>query len=81
MKSPVHTKETEAINDDFERIELIKLLDTYGSKLKYEPQNIRLRTEEFIDKKFGFADAAHVAFSEFYNSDSISCDDKLLKKC
>jgi len=81
IKSPVHIKEIESINDDFERIELIKLLDTYGSKLKYDSQNIRSRTEELIDKNFGFADAAHVAFSEFYNSDFISCDDKLLKKC
>ncbi len=81
MKSPVHIKEIESINDDFERVELIKLLDTYGEKLKYSSKKIRTRTEELILNNFGIADAAHVAFSEFYDSYFISCDDKLLKKC
>ena len=81
MKSPVHIKEIESISDDFERVELIKLLDTYGKKLKYNSQKIKNRTEELFTKNFGIADAAHVAFSEFYDSYFISCDDKLLKKC
>jgi predicted nucleic acid-binding protein len=81
MKSPVHIKEIESISDDFERVEIIKLLDIYGEKLKYNSQKIKERTEELFSKNFGIADAAHVVFSEFYESSFISCDDKLLKKC
>lgn len=81
MKSSVHYKEIGSINDDFERIELIKLLEWYGETSKYDPKVIRKRTEELINLNFGIADAAHVAFSEYYNSVFISCDDRLLKKC
>jgi len=81
IKSPIHIKEIESISDSLERIELLRLLDTYGSQSKYDSKIIKTRTEELISKKFGIADAVHVAFSEFYNSDFITCDDKLLKKC
>lgn len=81
MKSPVHINEIESIKDDFERIEILRLLDAYGAIIKYNSTKIKMRTEELIIKNLGIADAAHIAFSEFYNSVFISCDDKLIKKC
>ncbi len=81
MKSPVHYREIGAIRDDYERIELIELLDSYGAQPKYNTKDIKKRTEDLIEINFGIADAAHVAFSEFYESVFISCDDKLLNKC
>jgi hypothetical protein len=81
MKSPIHYKEIESIYDDLERIELIKLLDTYGKEIKFNKSILRKRTEEIYELNFGIADAAHVAFAENYHSTFISCDDKLLNKC
>jgi predicted nucleic acid-binding protein len=82
--------ETDAINliitgvraiDEFEKKELLHLLEEYGNENKPELDIIKKRTEELILIKFGIADAAHVAFSEYYGSIFISCDDKLLNKC
>jgi len=81
MKSPVHLKEIKAIIDEFEKKELLHLLEEYGNENKPELDIIKKRTEELILIKFGIADAAHVAFSEYYGSIFISCDDKLLNKC
>ena len=81
LNSPVHIKEIDAITDDFERLELLKLLQIYGTTPKYNSDFLRSRTEELISKSFGIADAAHIAFSEFFESYFISCDDKLIKKC
>jgi len=81
MKSPVHIKEIQVISDDFERTELLRLLETYGRTNKFEPEILRERTEFLISKKFGIADAAHIAFSENYDSIFITCDDKLLSSC
>lgn len=81
MKSPVHLKEIKAITDEFEKKELIRLLENYGNEVKADPVVIRRRTEELILKKFGIADAAHISFSEYYGSIFISCDDKLLNRC
>ncbi len=80
LKSPVHIKEIEAIDNDFERLELFNLINTYGTMPQYDSHIVKKRTEELITKKFGIADAAHVAFSEFFGSCFISCDDKLIKK-
>lgn len=81
MKSPVHIREIQAISDDFERTELLRLLETYGKSAGIEPEIVRARTEFLNSKMFGIADAAHVAFSEYYNSIFITCDDKLLSRC
>ncbi len=81
MKSPVHIKEISSITDDFERIELLNLLNIYGNKDKYNSSEVRKRAEDLVEKKFGPADAAHVAFAEHLKSYFISCDDKLLKAC
>lgn len=81
MISPVHIKELESISDDFERIELLNLLNSFGKQKKYNSDLIRSRIEELLLYNFGIADASHIAFSEFYKSQFISCDDKLLKLC
>jgi len=81
MKSPVHLKEITAIADEFEKKELLRLLEDYGNESRMEFSAIKERTEELIFKRFGIADAAHIAFSEYYGSIFISCDDKLLGKC
>ena len=81
MKSVVHNKEIQAITDDFERNELFRILDNYGKSIKIETGIVKKRTEELILKKFGIADAAHVAFAEYYKSIFITCDDKLLNRC
>lgn len=81
MKSPVHIREIQVIPDDYERTEILRLLETYGKTVKVEPGTIKKRTEHLISLKFGVADAAHIAFSEYYNSIFISCDDKLLNRC
>lgn len=81
MKSPVHIREIQVIPDDFERTEILRLLETFGKTVKVENEIIRERIEFLISKGFGIADAADVAFSEYYNSIFISCDDKLLSRC
>jgi len=58
MKSPVHIREIEVITDDFERTELLRLLETYGRTIKVESEIVRNRTEFLISKMFGIADAA-----------------------
>ncbi len=81
IKSPVYFAEIDSIVDDLERIELLELLDKYGKAITVNMSSVKKRTEELISYNFGIADAAHIAFSEHYNSSFISCDDKLLKKC
>lgn len=41
----------------------------------------RARAEALHARKFGIADAAHVAFAEAAVDFFISCDDRLVKKC
>ena len=41
----------------------------------------RARSEGLRARKFGLADAAHVAFAEATTDVFISCDDRLVKKC
>lgn len=81
MKSPVHLAEIDAIKDDFERKELLSLLENYGETVTVVTNQVRLRTEELIDHNFGIADAAHIAFAESYDSVFITCDDKLIGRC
>jgi len=81
MKSKVHLIEINSISDDLERIELLELLKNYGKSLKVEQKKVKLRIEELLLYNFDLADASHIAFSEFYGSIFISCDDKLLNKC
>ena len=79
--SPVHIKEIEAIPTDFERIELLEFLKSYGETIHLNMDKIRQVAEDFIKIGLGTADAAHIAFAEQAGAFFISCDDKLIKKC
>ena len=62
----------------------MRLLESYGETFSFDQSAnkiLKARTEELISKKFGVADAAQVAFSEYYGSVFITCDDKLLASC
>ena len=78
--SSVHFKEVEAIEDSYERMELIVLLNRFGKKTSYQLNDVRKRAESLYSLSFGIADAAHVAFAETSAAYFITCDDKLLKK-
>ncbi len=79
--SPVHIKEIKAIQNEFERVQLITLLGKYGKTLEMNLKNARERAEKLVDLGFGVADAAHVAFAEMAEAEFISCDKKLIKQC
>ena len=81
IASPVHFEEVNAIKDPHERYELLALLTKYGTSPPYALEKIRARAEYLYSKKFGVADAAHIAFAEAKADFFISCDEKLLKKC
>ena len=78
--SPVHFKEDEAIEDSYERMELIVLLNRFGKKPSCQLNKVRKRAENLYSLNCGIADAAHVAFAETSTEYFITCDDKLLKK-
>jgi predicted nucleic acid-binding protein len=81
LVSPVHIKEIEAIENNFERIEILELLKKYGESINWNMQKTRQIAEDLIKKGLGVADAAHIAFAQQAGALFISCDDKLLKKC
>ncbi|MBU0699852.1 hypothetical protein KKE26_00915 [bacterium] len=78
--SPVHIKEIEDIEDVYERLDVVILLDKYGVKPQCDLSGIRKRAEHLYLLKFGVADAAHIAFAEATADFFITCDDRLLKK-
>lgn len=79
--SPVHWEEIAAIEDVQERYEILAVLKKFGVAPKYDSARIKERAECLYNKKFGVADAAHIAFAEAVADCFISCDDKLIKKC
>ena len=79
--SPVHREEVNAIKDFQERYEVSALLLKFGVKVEPDLSKIKNRAEYLYSKRFGIADAAHVAFAEATCDYFISCDDKLLKQC
>ncbi|MGK5092431.1 hypothetical protein WDW89_10525 [Deltaproteobacteria bacterium TL4] len=81
MTSTVHFLELEQIKESQERIEVIQLLQNYGSQPVCDVRLGRTRAEELFSKKLGSADAAHIAYAELMADVFISCDDKLIKKC
>ncbi len=81
INSPVLIKEIESIDDDLERTELLQLLNKYGKIYNFKADILKNRIETLISLRFGIADAAHIAFAEYYNAIFITCDDKLLNKC
>ena len=79
--SRVHLEEIAAIKDVQEKYELMGMLNKYGKELDCDLTKIRSRAEELHARKFGIADAAHLAFAEAISNIFISCDDKLINKC
>lgn len=79
--SPVHYRKIAAFPDLIERVELLGVINNLGTQIKTDPIAARQRAEYLIQRGFGVADAAHVAFAEAASASFISCDDKLLKKC
>lgn len=79
--SPVHLSEISAIPEIYERIHLKTILYKYGKELKVNLLEAKQRAEELVEKGFGVADAAHIAFAEKSEIPFVTCDDQLLKKC
>lgn len=79
--SPVHIEEISSIPDIVERIELQMRLEELAKPVKLDLAGVKKRAEELCTLKFGVADAAHVAYAERCESEFISCDDALIKKC
>jgi len=78
--SPVHTEEIQAIEDPFERSEIVLLISQIAKKIKPSIK-LRQRAEYLYEENFGIADAAHIAYAEDNADVFISCDDRLVKKC
>jgi len=79
--SPVHFREVEAIAEACERAEVIALLHRYGTQPSYDLSTVRKRAEALHARRFGTADAAHVAFAEAAADVFLTCDDRLLRQC
>jgi hypothetical protein len=79
--SPVHFEEACAISDPEERQQIVAVLETLGTMAECDVTATRARAEALHARKFGIADAAHVAFAEAAVDFFISCDDRLVKKC
>ena len=79
--SPVHFEEANAIRDAEERREIGVVLERLGTAAECDLAATRARAEDLHSRKFGIADAAHVAFAEAAADFFISCDDRLVRKC
>ena len=80
ITSPIHFREIADINEQSEKLQLINLLENFGSVIKYDLLFAKMRSKELINKGLGVADAIHIAFAEQAADSFITCDDKLLKK-
>ena len=79
--SPVHIEEASAIRDVEERREILAILEKLGTAVECDMAAARARGEYLHSRKFGIADAAHVAFAEAIADVFITCDDRLVRKC
>lgn len=79
--SPVHFREVAAIEETPERAEVTALLYRHGTNPSCDPISVRKRAEALQARRFGVADAAHVAFAEATADVFITCDDRLLRQC
>lgn len=78
--SPVHLKEIEATANEVERAELLYLIAKTQSRSEHNTLLTRNRAEFFVSKGLGIADAAYLAYSESFQAELITCDDKFAKK-
>jgi len=79
--SPVHFREVAAIEESRERTEVTALLHRYGTTPSCDLSSVRQRAEALRARRFGVADAAHVAFAEASADVFMTCDDRLLRQC
>ena len=79
--SPVHIEEANAISDTEEKREILAVLEKFGTAAKCNVAETRARAEFLHSRRFGIADAAHVAFAEATADILITCDDRLIRKC
>jgi predicted nucleic acid-binding protein len=79
--SPVHFEEVNAISDAKERREVLAVLEKLGITSECDLTAVRARAVDLHSRKFGIADAAHVALAEATADFFITCDDRLLRKC
>ncbi len=79
--SPVHLIEIGATTHQQEGAEVLAFLDGFAERPSWDMSKARERAEDLYRKRFGPADAAHVAFAEQAADVFITCDDALLKKC
>jgi predicted nucleic acid-binding protein len=79
--SPVHFREIAAVEETRERTEVTALLHRYGTNPSCDLSSVRRRAEALHARRFGVADAAHVAFAEATADVFITCDDRLLRQC
>jgi len=79
--SPVHFEEANAISDAEERREIVVVLERLGTAAECDMAATRARAEDLHSRKFGIADAAHVAVAEGAADFFISCDERLVRKC
>jgi predicted nucleic acid-binding protein len=79
--SPVHFREVAAIEESRERTEVTALLHRYGTTPSCDLSSVRQRAEALHARRFGVADAVHVAFAEAIADVFITCDDRLLRQC
>jgi predicted nucleic acid-binding protein len=79
--SPAHFEEVQAISDTEERREILSVLEKLGTTTACDWTAARVRAIDLLAKKFGIADAAHVALAEATADYFITCDDRLLRRC
>jgi len=79
--SPTHNVEIAAIEDRTEREHLQSLLETNGTRFKFDLPAARKTAEALIKQGIGVADAAHLALAEQAQCDFITCDDRLIRQC
>ena len=79
--SPAHLEEGRAISDAEEQREVFALLEKFGTAAECDIAATRARAEYLRSRKFGIADAAHVAFAEAAADVFITCDDRLVRQC
>ena len=80
--SPIYFREVAAVEETRERPEVIALLHRYATSPSSDLSSVRKRAEALHARRFGVADAAHVAFAEATADVFITtCDDRLLRQC
>ncbi len=79
--SRAHLEEVNAISDAEERREVMAVLEKLGTTAECDLTAAKARAVDLRSRKFGIADAAHVALAEATADFFITCDDRLMRKC